>query len=161
MLVFRNASMDDLDNIYELEKMCFVEAEAASKETIRNRLEAFPECFWLLEKDSILVSCINGMASNQDTLVDSMFHDVNHHVKNGPWQMLFGVCTHKNYQKQSYGTMLMNHVIEDCRMRGQKGIVLTCKEIYVPYYEKFQFKNQGYSTSTHGGAKWYQMSYKF
>ncbi|MCD7958259.1 MAG: hypothetical protein LUF89_01715 [Ruminococcus sp.] len=35
--------------------------------------------------------------------------------------------------------------------------MLTCKANKTAYYERFEFKNEGVSDSTHGGAVWYQM----
>ena len=38
------------------------------------------------------------------------------------------------------------------------GIVPTCKDRLIHYYEKFGFVNEGLTEkSTHGGAEWYQM----
>ena len=38
------------------------------------------------------------------------------------------------------------------------GVVLTCKDRLIHYYEKFGFVNEGLTAkSTHGGAEWYQM----
>ena len=42
-----------------------------------------------------------------------------------------------------------------------QGLVLTCKEKLLHYYAKFDFANEGVSTSTHGGVVWYQMRLRF
>lgn len=39
--------------------------------------------------------------------------------------------------------------------------MLTCKERLIPYYERFGFRNEGLSASTHGGETWYQMRLTF
>jgi len=44
----RTAAMADLQAISALEAECFPAAEAASRESIRARLAAYPEHFWLL-----------------------------------------------------------------------------------------------------------------
>lgn len=44
---------------------------------------------------------------------------------------------------------------------GRAGVVLTCKERLIPYYERFGFRNEGLSASTHGGETWYQMRLTF
>ena len=42
--------------------------------------------------------------------------------------------------------------------QGRMGVVLTCKDRLIRYYEKFGFVNEGLTAkSTHGGAEWYQM----
>lgn len=52
-------------------------------------------------------------------------------------------------------------VIDDARMAGRKGCILTCKDKLLHYYEKFGFKNCGISQSMHGGAIWYDMRLEF
>ena len=37
------------------------------------------------------------------------------------------------------------------------GVVLTCLERKLPYYERFGFENHGVSQSVHGGAVWSDM----
>ena len=58
-------------------------------------------------------------------------------------------------------TKLMEHVIADVKAQGRKGIVLTCKESLIPFYEKFGYVNEGKSMSKHGGAVWYDMRLVF
>ena len=54
----------------------------------------------------------------------------------------------------------MQVVIDDARMAGRKGCILTCKDKLLHYYEKFGFKNCGISQSMHGGAIWYDMRFR-
>ena len=51
----------------------------------------------------------------------------------------------------------MKHMISLSKKRKKKGIILTCKDYLIKYYEKFGFENQGVSASSHGGAKWNNM----
>lgn len=44
----RKANLDDLEQIAELEQLCFPESEAATKEILRNRLDKYSECFFVL-----------------------------------------------------------------------------------------------------------------
>ena len=55
----------------------------------------------------------------------------------------------------------MNHMIEDAKKKGRKGLILTCKDRLIHYYAKFGYKNMGVSESVHGGAVWYDMILKF
>ncbi len=157
----RYACIDDLDAIAEMERVCFPEAEAATKESFKDRIAVFGDCFWLLEDEGRLIGMINGMASNKPLLADEMFENAYMHDSNGIWQMIFGVETIPEYRNQGCAAMIMNQVIADCQKRGQKGLVLTCKERLVPYYEKFGFLNEGRSASVHGGAVWYDMRLTF
>lgn len=160
----RLATMADLEEITAVEAVCFPAAEAADKESFRKRLEIFPNHFWLLEQDASegrIISIINGMVTDIPVLVDDMFADATMHKEDGAWQMIFGVETIPEYRRQGCAAMLMKRVIEDTRRAGKKGLMLTCKEELIPFYEQFGYINEGISMSKHGGAVWYDMRLSF
>ena len=47
MMTIRTATMQDLDSIAAVEKVCFRSAEAASREELERRLQNYPDHFWL------------------------------------------------------------------------------------------------------------------
>ena len=157
----RKASMDDLTAVAHVEAVCFSAAEAAPEESFRWRLERFADCFWLLWDGDRLVSMVNGMASDEHDLRDEMFHDADLHQPDGDWLMIFGVATIPEFQRQGCAGQVLRQAIEDTRMLGRKGVVLTCKEFRVPYYATFGFVDEGVSQSEHGGAVWHQMRITF
>ena len=157
----RFASMTDLDAITELEKKCFPEAEAAPRETFEKRLATFPNHFWILEEEGEIISLINGLATDIPLLRDEMYADASMHSEKGAWQMIFGVETAPEHRGKGYASLLMRQVIEDCTKQERKGIVLTCKNELIPFYEKFGFINEGKSMSKHGGAAWNEMRLAF
>lgn len=157
----RLAQIQDLEEIAQVEAICFPAAEAASKESFQKRLKVFPNHFWLLEDENQIVSIINGMVSKEEKLQDIMFDDATMHDEAGEWQMIFGVETIPEYQGRGCMEYLMKHVIEEVKAQHRKGLVLTCKDRLVHYYEKFGFVNEGISESTHGGAIWYDMRLTF
>lgn len=157
----RKASLQDLAVITNVEKQCFPAAEAATEEDFSKRLEVYPEYFWLLEDEGKLVSFVNGMATNEPDLADDMYQNAQLHQPDGQWQMIFGVNTLPAYRRQGYAGKLLKQVIQDAKKAGRQGVVLTCKEEMVSYYQKFGFVNEGQSESTHGAVVWYQMRLVF
>ena len=157
----RNATIEDLKAITSVESTCFPEEEAASESDIKDRLTVYPNHFWLLEDDGKLICFVNGMVTNEPILSDEMYEDANLHNENGQWQMIFGVNTIPEYRRQGCAERIINKVIDDAKKQGRMGLVLTCKEKLLHYYEKFGFKNEGISQSTHGGAVWYNMRLTF
>ncbi len=153
----RTATLSDLDKITEVEAICFPAAEAASRESFAERLQSYPDHFWLLEEDGRLISFINGMVTNEITIRDEMFENASLHNEKGEWQAIFGVNTIPQYRRRGYAAKVMEHVIEEAKKQGRKGLILTCKEEKLHYYAKFGFKNLGLSKSVHGGAVWYDM----
>ena len=75
--------------------------------------------------------------------------------------MRFGLNTLPGYQRQGYAAKIMNAMIHMARQEKRKGLVLTCKDRLVPSFSKFGFKNEGVSSSVHGGVVWYQMRLEF
>ena len=94
-------------------------------------------------------------------LTDDMFHTPEKFDKNGGWLMLLSVAAHPLHRGRGFASKVMRRVIADCREQGRKGIVLTCKERLIPFYQRFGFENEGKSASEHGGAVWYQMRLTF
>ena len=156
-MIIRTATMKDLEAIAEVEKICFPPAEAASEESFKERIKYYPEHFWLLEEDGKLISFINGFVTDEITICDEMFADASMHNKNGAYQAIFGVNTLPEYRRQGYAARVMEHVIEEARKQGRKGLILTCKEEKIHYYAKFGYELLGVSESVHGGAVWYDM----
>lgn len=157
----RTATIQDLDAVTALEAVCFPPAEAADKESFQTRLEAFGDHFWLLFDGDTLVSMVNGMVTDLPDLADAMYHDAGIHDPEGAWQMIFGVDTHPDYQRQGYAGQVLNRAIADAKEQGRAGLVLTCKDALVHYYAKFGFKDEGISESSHGGVVWHQMRLTF
>jgi len=161
MMEIRKATLNDLDAITALEAACFPEAEAASRESFEKRLKIFADRFWLLWDGDRLVSMVNGMVTDQEELVDEMFADASIHQPEGAWQMIFGVATHPEYQRQGLAAQMLERAIADVKAEGRRGLILTCKDFRIHYYAKFGFVSEGVSVSEHGGAKWYQMRLEF
>ena len=153
----RHAAPADAEAAARLEAACFPAAEAASLASIRARIAAFPDHFWLLYEGEKLVSMINGMATDEEHLTDAMYEHADMHSVDGAWQMIFGVATDPAEQGKGYAAALMRRVIADTKSRGKKGLVLTCKERLLSFYGQFGYRNEGVSGSEHGGAVWYEM----
>lgn len=160
-MLIRKAIMDDLKAIAALEAECFVPEKAASEDSYKNRLTYFADHFWLMFDGDKLISFVIGFVTDEADLTDEMYAYAQMHNENGAWQMIFSVATHPAYQKHGYAGQLLERAIEDSKAQGRKGLVLTCKEEKLHYYEKFGFVNEGVSVSDHGGVVWYQMRLTF
>ena len=161
MSIIRTASMADLAAVTAVEAACFPAAEAATEQDFRERLAVYPNHFWLLEDDGRLISFVNGMVTDEPDLRDEMYADASLHNENGAWQMIFGVNTLPEYRRRGLAERVLRRVISDAREQGRKGCVLTCKDCLVHYYEKFGFRSEGVSESTHGGVVWHAMRLTF
>ena len=75
----RFGSADDLNILAAAEAQCFNRAERADTETIRERLNAYPNHFLLLHEGGELAAYIDGAATKERDLSDAMFEDVSMH----------------------------------------------------------------------------------
>lgn len=160
-MMIRNATLDDLEAIAELELACFPAAEAATKEDFKKRLKSYPNHFWLLFSEGMLIALIDGFCTDEADLADEMYENAALHDEDGDWQMIFGLLTHPDWRNQGHASRLVRHMIQDARNQNRSGVVLTCKSHLVDYYSRFGFEDEGTSQSNHGGQVWNQMRLRF
>ena len=160
-MTVRYALPSDLAALAAVEAACFPAAEAATEKDIKNRLDYYANHFWLLFDGDTLVSFVDGFVTDEADLTDEMYENAALHNENGAWQMIFGVNTLPAYRRQGCAAQLLERAIHAARAQGRKGLVLTCKDALIHYYEKFGFVNEGISASVHGNVVWYQMRLTF
>lgn len=153
----RLATKEDLNEIIKIESICFPEAEAAKESDFQKRFDAFKENFIIAEDNGKIIGFINGCTTDLPKLPDELYHNVQLHKKHGDYQTIFGLNVLPDYRRNGVAAQLMNYFIELSKERRKKGMVLTCKNHLIHYYEKFGFKHQGVSASEHGGAVWNDM----
>lgn len=157
----RNATINDLDKLAEAENECFPASEAASRESIAERLKYYPNHFWLMFDGDKLIAFVDGMVTDNPDLTDEMYENAAMHDENGAWQMIFGVNTIPEYRRHGYAGELIRRAISDAKAQGRRGLVLTCKDRLMSYYAKFGFVSEGVSQSVHGNVMWNQMRLVF
>lgn len=157
----RKATPGDLDALARVEAECFPPAEAAGKDALAGRLAAFPEHFYLLWDGPVLAGFVNGMVTDSADLLDEMYADAGLHTGTGAWQMVFGLDVRKAYRCRGCARRLMEALIEDARVQGRHGVVLTCKPHMLHYYARLGFVDEGVCASQHGGVQWHQMRLTF
>lgn len=157
-IAIRPAEAKDLEKIYYIESCCFPEAEAATYGSLKERLTVFKQSFLVAEKNNEIVGFVNGCVTNQRKLTDELYESTKLHYDFAPCQMIFGLAVHPVAQHQGIASLLMQEFIVQARNRKKDIITLTCKKELIPFYEQFGYKNEGKSTSTHGGVCWYNMT---
>lgn len=157
----RAAGPEDAGQAAAVEASCFPAAEAAGEEALSARIKTYPDSFLVAEAAGKLIGFINGAVTNERTIRDEMFEDVSLHVPDGDYQAVFGLDVLSEYRRFGIGADLMKHLIRDAKDRGRKGLILTCKDHLIHYYEKFGYRSLGVSRSVHGGAVWYDMILEF
>lgn len=158
-LEIRHGRVEDLEECFRLEGKTFPEEEAASKENIEVRLSKFSEGFIVGVVEGRIVAHINSGSTNKDDITDEGFKGLVGHEPCGENIVIFSVAVDPEYQKRGVATLMMRKFIEVSRGLGKKKVLLLCKENLMKMYEGMGYKKIGKSTSTHGGASWYEMEY--
>lgn len=160
-VLIRQVRMDDLDAVTRVEAVCFPQAEAATRDSFLQRIQTFPENFLIGEKEGTIIGFINGCATNDITICDEMFETADYHRSDGVWQAVFGLDVVPQWQHHGVASRLMKALIQKAGEAGRKGLILTCKDSLIGFYESFGYRNLGVSASVHGGAVWYDMILEF
>lgn len=160
-ITIRTAVSEDLDQVTAIEAVCFPKAEAADRASFAHRLATFPDSFFVAVHDGKIIGFVNGCVTNEIAIRDEMYEDSSLHDPKGAYQSIFGLDVLPEYQRQGIAAKLMEQMIRDAKERGRKGLILTCKDRLIHYYEKFGYKNKGVSQSVHGGVVWYDMLLEF
>lgn len=158
----RQAFTDDLDAAAEIEAACFPKEQAASRESLKQRIKMFGPSFMVAQLcgSCKVVGFINGTVSNDRVISDAMYETTTYDPR-GDYQMIFGLDVLPEYQKQGIARQLMEAMIRLAWEEGRRGLVLTCREQLVEFYEQFGYVNEGVSDSVHGGVIWYDMRLDF
>ena len=160
-IIIRQAIIEDLDSVAKVESICFPVEEAATRKSLEQRINTFLKSFFVAEIDEKIIGFINGCIINGTVIYDELYEDSTLHIQNGDYQTIFGLDVIPDYRNHGFAAQLMNHMIEVSRLAGRKGVILTCKDKLIHYYEKFGYVNKGISKSEHGGAEWYDMILEF
>ena len=110
-MLIRTATIEDLQQIAEVEAACFPPAEAATEDEFVQRLEYYKEHFWLMFDGDRLIAFVDGMATDQKDLTDEMYEKASMHDEKGSWQMVFGVNTIPSYRRKGYAGELIRREI--------------------------------------------------
>jgi predicted N-acetyltransferase YhbS len=150
----------DLNECFVVETSAFPPEEAATRETIRLRIETFPEGFLVAGANGKIVgtaSPVNSAATNKDDISGEELKQLIGHDPAGKNMVVFALAVLPDFQKQGIASQLMSTFVEEARQRGMENVLLMCKQHLINYYERMGFDHIGLSKSNHGGAEWHEM----
>lgn len=154
----RFARKEEGEILAGIERTCFPPLEAATKEAVLERLAAFPENFVVAETgEGTVIGFINGANTDKPYLPDEMYHDVSLHIPDGAYQTVFGLNVLPQFRRRGIAEQLVKRYIDLAGERGKAGVILTCKDHLIHYYEKLGFQCFGAADSVHGGQRWNDM----
>lgn len=77
-------NQSDLDELTAVEAICFPKEEAATRESLAARLDAFGNWFFAAkDENGKIIGMIDGMATDEESIDDAMFEDASLHREDG------------------------------------------------------------------------------
>jgi ribosomal protein S18 acetylase RimI-like enzyme len=159
-IIIRHALPTDLNACFAIEISGFPTEEAATRETIRLRIETFPQGFLVAEANERVVGMLNSGATDQEDISDEELKQLIGHDPNGKNLVVFALAVLPAFQRRGIASQLMLSFVEEARAHKKEAILLLCKQHLIPYYERLGFEHVGLSKSRHGGAEWHEMRLK-
>jgi len=156
-IIIRQVLPKDLDECLLVETAGFPPEEAATRETIKLRIDTFPEGFFIAELDGRVVGMLNSAGTDKADISDEELKQLIGHDPHGRNMVVFALAVLPEFQKRGIARQLMSRFVEDARERGKEHVFLMCKRHLINYYERMGFEHVGLSSSTHGGAEWHEM----
>ena len=151
-------NQSDLDELTAVEAVCFPKEEAATRESLAARLDAFGNWFFAAkDENGKIIGMIDGMATDEASIADEMFEDASLHKPNGRVQTVFGLDVLPQWRHRGVAGALMDAFVEAAKQAGREKVTLTCKKRLIGMYEHFGFRLIGQARSEHGGAQWFDM----
>jgi ribosomal protein S18 acetylase RimI-like enzyme len=156
-IIIRNVFPKDLDECYLVETSGFPPEEAATRETIKLRIDTFPQGFFVAEMEGRVIGILNSAATDKEDLGDEELKKLIGHHPDGKNLVVFALAVLPEYQKRGIANQLMSRFVENAREHKKENVLLMCKQHLIGYYERMGFTHLGLSKSTHGGAEWHEM----
>ena len=158
-MIIRNVLPKDLHECFLVETSGFPPEEAATRKTIKLRIDTFPQGFLVAEIDGRVVGILNSAATDKEDLGDEELKQLIGHAPHGKNLVVFALAVLPEFQKRGIASQLMSRFVEDARQRKRENVLLMCKQNLIAYYERMGFTHVGLSKSTHGGAEWHEMRF--
>lgn len=154
---FRNAQAADLQTIMTIENAGFTPDEAATEDSMRERIALIPDSFIVATESDQLLGYIVGPAIDVRYLYDELFAHLTANDAHAQYLSVLSLAVAPDAQGRGVGGQLLAAFAARARQQGRSGITLTCLKRLVPFYEAHGYVNEGVADSAHAGETWYNM----
>ena len=106
----------------------------------------------------ICIGFVNAIATDENSLRDEFFTEIQLHDPAGKTVMLLGLDVLPEYRGQGLAREIVSQYRSREKTNHRKLLLLTCLKEKVGMYQKFGFHDEGVANSTWGGEEWHEMS---
>ena len=139
----RQANLLDLEEIVRIEQANFLGEEAISPEKLKEQIEKIPNTFLIADLNGEIAGYIIGSAVSSHSLLKGDLMDVVKNPLQSDLLRLQRLSVHPSFQRQGIGTLLIASVKEMVALKEYEGILLSCTESLLSYYEMNGFVDIG------------------
>lgn len=155
---FAPATADELTQIMAIEHSGFSDAEAASTDSMAQRIAVISDTFIVAHTATGAVAgYIVGPASKERYITDDLFETTTPNQPNAPYQTVLSLAVAPNHQGQGIAGALLTELAKVAKAQNRQAITLTCLKKLVPFYEAHGYQNEGVAASDHAGETWYNL----
>ena len=142
-MIIRRVTMDDLEEVVNLESAAFKMTKEQTKNDMMGRIENYPDTFLVAQEDGKVIGHIFGPAFNKRYIEDELYFENHPNQKDDRYQMVLSLAVLPEYRKQGVATKLIEAMTQEARKQNRQAISLTCLPKLIKYYEKRGFHNEG------------------
>lgn len=142
-MIIRRVTMDDLEEVVNLESAAFKMTKEQTKNDMMGRIENYPDTFLVAQEDGKVIGHIFGPAFNKRYIEDELYFENHPNQKDDRYQMVLSLAVLLEYRKQGVATKLIEAMTQEARKQNRQAISLTCLPKLIKFYEKRGFHNEG------------------
>lgn len=142
-MIIRRVTMDDLEEVVNLESAAFKMTKEQTKNDMMGRIENYPDTFLVAQEDGKVIGHIFGPAFNKRYIEDELYFENHPNQKDDRYQMVLSLAVLPEYRKQGVATKLIEAMTQEARKQNRQAISLTCLPKLIKFYEKSGFHNEG------------------
>lgn len=142
-MIIRRVTMDDLEEVVNLESAAFKMTKEQTKNDMMGRIENYPDTFLVAQEDGKVIGHIFGPAFNKRYIEDELYFENHPNQKDDRYQMVLSLAVLPEYLKQGVATKLIEAMTQEARKQNRQAISLTCLPKLIKFYEKRGFHNEG------------------
>ena len=142
-MIIRTVTMNDLNDIVELESAAFKMTKEQTRNDMIGRFENYPDTFLVAQEDGKVIGHIFGPAFNKRYIEDELYFNNHPNQKDDRYQMILSLAVLPAYRKQWIATKLIEALVQVAKKQKRQAISLTCLPKLIKFYEKRGFHNEG------------------
>ena len=125
-MIIRRVTMDDLEEVVNLESAAFKMTKEQTRNDMIGRIENYPDTFLVAQEDGKVIGHIFGPAFNKRYIEDELYFNNHPNQKDDRYQMILSLAVLPAYRKQGIATKLIEALAQEARKQNRQAISLTC-----------------------------------